>query len=79
MKKVWEFIKKVALLVWKFIRWIVSTIESPTGGISSKRVYGALCFVAAYSLGQQGAPAAVVAAFLAAASAVFVAQAASGT
>jgi hypothetical protein len=67
--------------VLKLLHYPLTTIESPTGGISSKRVYGLGCFAVAVVLAflYRDAAAITSGAFLGAATAVFVTQAATGT
>jgi hypothetical protein len=71
----WNAVKSA----WK---WLISALETTSkngGGLSSKRVYGFVCLAVGIALAFQHADAALVAIFMGSASAVFIAQAASGT
>jgi hypothetical protein len=66
--------------IWDWLKSALEAPESAGGGLSSKRLYGITCLVVAIILAfAQVDSATKVGIFLGAASAVFIAQAASGT
>lgn len=67
------------MFIKTFFKKMLTTVQSPEGELSSKRIYGLGCFVVSVVLAFSGGTAQVVSAFLAAASAVFIAQSISKT